>query len=43
MVLFNFTIHYRPKVKIGHADFAFRMEMFLSKDNINDYISTLKK
>src|SRR6266542_4330383 len=42
MVLFNFTIHYRPEVKIGHADFASRMDTFLPKDSISESISTLR-
>ncbi len=42
MAPFNFTIHYRPGVKIGHADFASRMDMFLPKDSTSVSISTLR-
>src|SRR6266498_5893255 len=42
MVLFNFTIHYRPGVKMGHADFALRMDTFLPKDSTSGSISTLR-
>src|SRR6266498_5085389 len=42
MALFNFTIYYRPGVKMGHADFASRMDMFLSKDSTSESISTLR-
>jgi len=42
MALFNFTIYYKPKVKIGHADFTSRMKTFLFKNNISVSISTLK-
>src|SRR6266540_6924451 len=39
---FNFTIHYRPGVKMGHADFASRMDMFLPKDSTSTSTSTLR-
>ncbi len=39
---FNFTIHYRPGVKMGHADFASRMDIFLPKDNTSALTSTLR-
>ncbi len=42
MAPFNFTIHYRPGVKMGHADFASRMDTFLPKDSISVPISTLR-
>src|SRR6266542_5303480 len=42
MVPFNFTIHYQPEVKMGHADFASRMNTFLSKDSTSVSISTLR-
>src|SRR6266498_855390 len=42
MALFNFTIHYRPGVKMGHADFASQMDMFLPKDSTNALTSTLR-
>ena len=42
MALFNFTIHYRPEVKMDHADFASRMEMFLPKDSISESTSILR-
>src|SRR6266540_3653277 len=42
MASFNFTIHYRPGVKMGHADFASRMDTFLPKDSTNALISTLR-
>src|SRR6266542_3556345 len=42
MAPFNFTIHYRPGVKIGHADFASRMDTFLPKDSTSESISTLR-
>src|SRR6266540_2593079 len=42
MAPFNFTIHYRPGVKMGHADFASRMDTFLPKDSITESISTLR-
>src|SRR6266540_784337 len=42
MAPFNFTIHYRPGVKMGHADFASRMDMFLPKDSTSTSISTLR-
>jgi len=41
MTPFNFTIHYRPGVKIGH-DFILRMDMFLFKDSISALTSTLR-
>ena len=42
MAPFNFTIHYRPEVKMVHADFASRMDMFLPKDSTSELISTLR-
>src|SRR6266498_2108358 len=42
MALFNFTIHYRPGVKMGHADFASRMDTFLPKDSTSESISILR-
>ncbi|SRR6266498_1681689 len=42
MAPFNFTIYYRPGVKMGHADFASRMDMFLPKDSTSESISTLR-
>src|SRR6266511_3505154 len=42
MVPFNFTIYYRPEVKMGHADFASRMDTFLPKDSTSESISTLR-
>src|SRR6266536_3329463 len=42
MAPFNFTIHYRPEVKMGHADFASRMDTFLPKDSTSELISTLR-
>src|SRR6266542_3453826 len=42
MALFNFTIHYRLGVKMEHADFASRMDMFLPKDSTSIPISTLR-
>src|SRR6266508_179870 len=42
MAPFNFTIHYRPGVKIGHADFASRMDTFLPNDSTSESISTLR-
>src|SRR6266540_2779785 len=42
MAPYNFTIHYRPGVKMGHADFASRMDTFLPKDSTNESISTLR-
>src|SRR6266511_2063526 len=42
MASFNFTIHYRPGVKMGHADFASRMDTFLPKDSTSEHISTLR-
>src|SRR6266540_2814307 len=42
MAPFNFTIHYRPEVKMGHADFASRMNTFLPKDSTSESISTLR-
>ena len=42
MVPFNFTIHYRLGVKMGHVDFTSRMNMFLSKDSTSKSISILK-
>ncbi len=43
MILFNFTIYYRSEVKIGYANFTFKMKTFLFKNNISDNISTLRK
>ncbi len=42
MALFNFKIHYRPGVKMGHADFASRMDTFLPKNSTSKPISTLR-
>src|SRR6266542_1592140 len=42
MTPFNFTIHYKPGVKMGHADFASRMDTFLPKDSTSESISTLR-
>src|SRR6266498_1457352 len=42
MAPFNFTIHYRPGVKMGHADFASRMDTFLPEDSTSKSISTLR-
>src|SRR6266540_3369793 len=42
MAPFNFTIHYRPGVKMGHADFASRMDTFLPKDSTSESISALR-
>ena len=42
MAPFNFTIHYRPGVKMGHADFASRMDMFIPKNSTSKTISTLR-
>src|SRR6266498_3057357 len=42
MAPFNFTIHYRPGVKMGHVDFASRMDTFLLKDSTSESISTLR-
>src|SRR6266498_3124999 len=42
MAPFNFTIHYRPEIKMGHADFTSRMDMFLSKDSTSASTSTLR-
>src|SRR6266542_252919 len=42
MALFNFTIHYRPGVKIGHADFASRMDTFLPEVSTSALTSTLR-
>src|SRR6266540_5787070 len=42
MAPFNFTIHYRPGVKMGHADFTSRMDTFLPKDSTSTLISTLR-
>src|SRR6266540_6854786 len=42
MAPFNFTIHYRPGEKMGHADFTSRMDTFLLKDSTSKSISTLK-
>ena len=42
MTPFNFTIHYRLGVKMGHADFASRMDTFLPKDSTSESISTLR-
>jgi len=39
---FNFMIHYRPGVKMGHADFTSRMDIFLPKDNTSVSTSTLR-
>ena len=42
MTPFNFTIYYRPGVKMDHADFALRMDTFLPKDSTNASTSTLR-
>src|SRR6266542_6317539 len=42
MAPFNITIHYRPGVKMGHADFASRIDIFLPKDSTSASISTLR-
>ncbi len=42
MAPFNFTIHYRPRVKIGHADFTSQMDTFLPKDSTSALISILR-
>src|SRR6266542_3334561 len=42
MASFNFTIHYQPGVKMGHADFASRMDTFLPKDSTSASTSTLR-
>src|SRR6266498_650577 len=42
MIPFNFTIHYRPGVKMCHADFASRMDTFLPKDSTSASTSTLR-
>src|SRR6266542_481744 len=42
MALFNFTIHYRPGVKMGYADFASRMNTFLPKNSTSESISILR-
>src|SRR6266542_3585437 len=42
LALFNFTIHYQPGVKMGHADFASRMDTFLPKDSTSASTSTLR-
>src|SRR6266498_4139289 len=42
MASFNFTIHYRPGVKMGHADFASWMDTFLPKDSTSKLIGTLR-
>src|SRR6266498_4145532 len=35
-------IHYQPRVKMGHADFASRMDTFLPKDSTSASTSTLR-
>src|SRR6266498_409594 len=42
MALFNFTIHYRPGVKMDHIDFTSRMDTFLPKDSTSASTSTLR-
>ncbi len=42
IALFNFTIYYWPGVKIGHADFALRIETFLLKNSTNESTSILR-
>ena len=42
MASFNFTIHYRPGVKMGYADFASQMDMFLPKNSTSASTSTLR-
>src|SRR6266540_6250244 len=42
MAPFNFTIHYRPGVKMRHTDFASQMDTFLPKDSTSASTSTLR-
>src|SRR6266540_6437488 len=42
MAPFNFIIHYRPEVKMGHADFTLQMDTFLPKDSTSASTSTLR-
>ncbi len=42
MAPFNFMIHYWPRVKMDHTDFASRIDTFLPKDSINASISILR-
>ncbi len=42
MIPFNFTIHYRPEVKMGHADFASRIDTFLSKNSTSILTNTFR-
>ena len=42
MAPFNFTIHYRPGVKMGHTDFALRINTFLPKDSTSASTSNLR-
>src|SRR6266511_1037922 len=42
MAPFNFTIHYRLGVKMGHADFASRMDTFIPNDSTSESIGTLR-
>jgi len=42
MALFNFIIYYRSGVKMGHTDFASRIDTFLPKDSISASTSTLR-
>src|SRR6266542_4018165 len=42
MTPFNFTIHYRPGVKIGHADFASRMDTFMPRNSTSASTNTLR-
>src|SRR6266511_2910446 len=42
MAPFNLTIHYRPGVKMEHADFTSRMDTFLPKDSTSASTSTLR-
>src|SRR6266540_4031892 len=42
MVPFNFTIHYRPGIKMGYIDFISRMNTFLLKDSTSVSTSTLR-
>src|SRR6266498_6050088 len=42
MAPFNFTIHYRLGVKMGHANFASRMDTFIPKNSTSESISTLR-
>ncbi len=43
MALFNFTIHYRSGVKMNHANFTFKIDIFLPKDSIGISTNTLRE